>query len=56
MVGLLATSSPDSAEGEYVSNGRYVRTDDGRFSGSGGLSLLSPSLEWLESVNCGVCP
>ena len=56
MAGLSATRSPDSAEGDFVSNGRYVRTDGGRFFGSGGRSLLSPSLEWLESVNCGVCP
>lgn len=33
-----------------------VRTDGGKSSGNGGLFLLSSSLAWLESVNCGVCP
>ena len=56
MVALLAMRSSDAAKGGYVSNGRYVRTDNGRFVGSGGCLLLSPSLEWLESMNCGVCP
>lgn len=41
---------------KLIGNERYARTDGGKYFGSGGLSLSSSSLEWLDSMNCGVCP